>query len=127
MKILSFKTSQAYSLGVEFELQIVNPHTFSLEPGAKDLMRISKESNFQHRIKPEITQSMIEVNSSIHTSTKDLLTELLEIQEFLTHFGEKINLLIAGGGTHPFQRWAVQKIYPTMRYKKIIATLPLFI
>lgn len=119
MKILPFKSSSSMSIGVEFELQIVNPQSFGLVSRAKELMRIITMSPYHNRIKPEITQSMIEINSSIHTTPATLQDELVEIQDYLNKEAEQLNILICGGGTHPFQRWATQKIFPTKRYKKL--------
>src|SRR5689334_3569964 len=92
MKILPFKLSQKTSIGVELEIQLINPHTYALISRAKDLIRIIKESSFNKRIKPEITQSMIEINSSIHTSPLEMLNELYEIQTFLLAKGENLNI-----------------------------------
>lgn len=119
MKKLLFKPSATVSLGVEFELQIINPNTYALVPRAKDLIRNIKESSFQERISPEITQSMIELNSSIHQNPKTLYQELIKIQQFLNSEGKKLGVAFCGGGTHPFQRWTMLKIFPSPRYKKI--------
>ncbi len=119
MRMLSFKSSTHVSIGVELELQLINPHTYGLISSAKDLIRIIRESHYQKRIKPEITQCMIEVNSSIHHSPMILLDELIEIQSFLLEQGDKLNITFCGGGTHPFHKWMLQKIFPTMRYKKL--------
>lgn len=119
MKLLPFKTSSAVSLGVELEFQIINPHSFSLVSRAKELLRSIKESPLEVNIKPEVTQSMIEINSSIHTSVKELADELQRLQVFLLTQGKELDISICGGGTHPFQKWSVAKIFPTMRYKKL--------
>lgn len=119
MKLLPFKSSPQPTLGVELEFQIINPRTFGLIPRAKDLIRSIQQSKYAEHITPEITQSMIEVNTSIHLSPKEMLEELKEIQSFLIQEGEKINTTFSGGGTHPFQRWALQKIFPSARYKNL--------
>ncbi len=119
MKRLPFKHSALGSVGIELEYQLISPQSMGLVSRAKDLIRHIKQSPFQSCIKPEITQSMIEINSSIHTSPQELLLELEDIQAFLLEKAAEINILICGGGTHPFQKWALQKIFPTMRYKKM--------
>src|SRR5579885_346491 len=119
MKMLPFRSSGRVSIGVELELQIINPHTFGLMSRAKDLIRTIKESPAQKRIKPEITQSMIEINSSIHDSPIQLMEELHKIQFFLLQQAERLNIAFCGGGTHPFHKWTMQKIFPTIRYKKL--------
>lgn len=118
MRLLPFKSSSANSLGIELEFQIIDPHSYALAARAKDLIRNIQESGYT-KIKPEITQSMIEINSSIHTSAKSLHTELLSIRNFLSNQGKQINVNFCGGGTHPFQRWALQKIFPIARYKNL--------
>lgn len=119
MKILPFKTSRLATLGAELEFQIINPITFDLISRAPELIEEIKSSRFKELIKPEVTQSMIEFNSSIHTSAKEMLAELLEMQSLLINLGKKHKVLFSGGGTHPFQKWALQKIYPEKRYKRL--------
>src|SRR5829696_837873 len=119
MNTISFKKSEAGSIGVELEFQIINPRTYALISRAKDLIRSIKESKYQLRITPEITQSMIEINSSIHYSAPDMLNELMEIQSFLLDQASHLCVRFCGGGTHPFQSWSVQKIFPTLRYKNL--------
>lgn len=119
MKILPFKTSAPATIGVELEFQIINPNSFALISRAKDLIRTIKESAYKTRIKPEVTQSMIEINTSIHNTPTEMLEELLELQKFLLVQADILNIAFCGGGTHPFQKWAMQKIFPTARYKRL--------
>lgn len=119
MKILPFKQSAVASIGIELEFQIINPHSFALASRAKDLIRNIKESPYQSRIKPEITQSMIEINSSIHHSPAEMLNELISLQQFLSRRADNLSIAFCGGGTHPFQKWTAQKIFPSERYKNL--------
>ncbi len=119
MRRLPFKKSFVSSIGVELELQLVDPRSFSLISRSKDLIRSIKSNLDQLRIKPEITQGMIEINSSIHHSPQAMLKELNELRIYLLQQANSLDLAICGGGTHPFQTWSMQKIFPTMRYRKI--------
>lgn len=119
MKRLPFKRSTIASLGIELEFQIIDPKTFHLISRSKDIIRSITEGNYKDIIKPEITQSMIEINSSIHSSTDSLFQELLHIQAFLKCKAKALDIAICGGGTHPYLKWTRQKIFPTPRYKKI--------
>ncbi len=119
MKTLPFKSSSLVSLGVELEFQIIDPHSFGLIPRAKDLMRTIKQGPYQKRIKPEITQGMIEINSSVHHSPSILLDELIDIRTFLLNIADQIKINFCGGGTHPFQKWTSLKIFPTSRFKNL--------
>ncbi|QDP73009.1 glutamate--cysteine ligase [Legionella israelensis] len=122
MKLLPFKASHIASIGVELEFQIIDTNSYILASRAKDLIRALKETHYQKLIKPEITQSMIEINSSIHDSPMTLLKELFELQAILLAIAAGAKVNFCGGGTHPFQKWTMQKIFPTQRYKKISHT-----
>ncbi|KTD10629.1 carboxylate-amine ligase [Legionella gratiana] len=120
MRRLPFKKSSVLSIGVELELQLIDPHSCSLTSKAKELIRTIKAGPYQIRIKPEITQSMIEINTSIHQSPKTMLQELFELQSYLLTQASGLEIAICGGGSHPFQTWSMQKIFPTLRYKNIL-------
>lgn len=119
MKKLPFKNSKAATIGLELEFQIVDPITFDLISRAKDLIKNISTSQYQEKIKPEITQSMLEINSSIHQTPNSLFEEILEMHAFLLEQAKKVNIYFSGGGTHPFQLWNLQKIFPTKRFKDI--------
>jgi len=119
MKRLVFHNSEDYTLGVELEYQIINPATYNLTSKAKELIRNVSNTSFQKFIKPEITQSMLEINTSIHTSPKTIIPELQKIRQYLLEQAEQLNVLFCGGGTHPFQKWITKKIFPTKRYHKL--------
>ena len=57
-------------------------------------------------LKPEITQSMVEINTSVHERYPELLAELQGTRDVLDRAARKMNVAIAGGGTHPFQKWS---------------------
>lgn len=117
MKNLPFKKSKALSLGVELECQLIDPKTYDLISRAKDLIRNISTSKYHKLIQPEITQSMIEINSTIHKSVHDLYKELKDIRNFLLEEGNELGICICGGGTHPFRKWKLGKIFPTKRFK----------
>lgn len=119
MKLLPFRFSSSLTIGIELELQLIDTHSYAHISRAKDLIRSMKEGPHQQRIKPEITQSMIEINTSIHQSPKSALDELLVIQAYLLSQAEKLDICFSGGGTHPFQKWIMQKIFPSKRFKNL--------
>ena len=114
--MLDFKTSQALTIGVELELQLVNTSDFNLAPDADDLLRRAAGDVHAGELKPEITQSMIEINSGVHERYETLQAELRATRDRLAAHARQMNVAIAGGGTHPFQKWKDRKIYPTERF-----------
>jgi len=119
---LDFKTSQAYSLGVELELQILNSRDHNLARDAADLLELMEKTEHEGAIKPEITESMIEINTSIHYRYATLVAELKSIRDSVATAAERLNLRIAGGGSHPFHDWSDRRIYPTERFQRLLET-----
>ena len=66
MTALAFKSSAPLTFGVELELMLVNTHDFNLAPDADDLLRRIERDAPEGELKPEITQSMVEINTSVH-------------------------------------------------------------
>ncbi|SFD18109.1 YbdK family carboxylate-amine ligase [Massilia yuzhufengensis] len=117
MPLDAFTPSQPLTFGVELELQLVSLSDFDLTAASPDLMHLLKRKPFPGNVTPEITESMIEINSSVHTSWAPLLAELREIRDALVAASDMLNIGIAGGGTHPFQHWSEQKISAKPRYE----------
>ncbi|KFC71128.1 YbdK family carboxylate-amine ligase [Massilia sp. LC238] len=117
MPLEAFNPSQPLTFGVELELQLVSLSDFNLTAAAPDLLHLLKRKPFPGNVTPEITESMIEINSSVHSSYGPLLEELRAIRDTLVAAGDMLNIGIAGGGTHPFQHWSDQKISSKPRYE----------
>jgi carboxylate-amine ligase len=119
MAALRFSHSEPLTLGVELELQILNSRDFNLTRGAPDLLALVEKEPHPGEIKPEITESMVEISTGIHRSHGTLLEELMVIRDVLRQGAERLNLCIAGGGAHPFQRWSEQRIFAQPRYQHL--------
>ncbi len=116
MGSLPFTPSEACSLGVELELQLVNTRDYNLTTDAPDLLRRLKDTE---GLKPEITQSMVEINSSVHRGFDTLSAELHALRDALAREARRMNIAIAGGGAHPFQQWSERRIFPTERFLSV--------
>ena len=117
--MLEFNNSTPLTMGVELELQIVNRRDYNLTRGSDDLLQIINKTAHGYDIKPEITESMIEIATSVHTDHHEMLAELTAMRTLLVSAANKLNLGLAGGGAHPFQHWEDQRIYPTDRYRLV--------
>jgi carboxylate-amine ligase len=117
---LEFKPSPDLSMGVELELQILNSRDYNLARDAVDLLSLLDKTPHPGAIKPEITESMIELNSSIHKNFGTLRAELREIRDIVARAAARLNLRIAGGGSHPFHKWSERRIYPSERFKHLL-------
>ena len=117
---LEFKNNPASrTIGIELELQLINLHTKNLIFEASDLLRRVEDTSLKDHIKPEITQAMIEINSSIHCDYDSLFLELSSIKEALLELAKKVHIGICGGGAHPFQKWQEQKVFQAERFLSV--------
>ena len=114
-----FKSSEPLTLGVELELQLVNTRDYNLTRGASDLLAAVAKAKHPGEIKPEITESMIEICTSVCTGHAQVRAELDAIRKIVADAAAKLNLGVAGGGTHPFQKWSERRIYDTPRFKRV--------
>ncbi|MBU6513989.1 MAG: glutamate--cysteine ligase, partial [Betaproteobacteria bacterium] len=119
MSLGTFTHSDALSIGVELELQIVSRHNYDLMPCAPDLLRLLEGRKLPGAVTPEITESMIELSTGICSGYADALAQLGEIHDALVEAARKLDVGLAGGGTHAFQHWAHQRIFDKPRFLQL--------
>lgn len=119
MSLPPFTPSQPLTLGVELELQLLRLSDLDLIPAASDVLAYLGRRPFPGDVKPEITDSMIEVSTDVQSTYAGLLTQLQQIRDTLVDACDTLNVGIAGGGTHPFQFWPERRIYPGERYQQL--------
>ncbi|KPF67194.1 gamma-glutamyl ligase [beta proteobacterium AAP99] len=121
MPLEPFKDSASLSMGVELELQLINLSDLDLTAASPDMLHLlAREKNkLPGSVTPEITESMIEIATGIQYRHGPLRDELLAIRDGLVRAGERLNVGVCGGGTHPFQMWTERKIFPKPRFKEV--------
>lgn len=116
MKI-NFNGSPNPTLGVELELQIIDPETKNLVSGAQQIM---SKANGDHHVKPELIQSTIELNTDVCSNIAAVRMDLSERLDSLFRICDDLGYELACVGTHPFSKWAEQEITPKDRYHMLI-------
>jgi carboxylate-amine ligase len=114
-----FQHSAALSLGVELELQLINTNDYDLAPYSDEMLRLMAKIPLPGAVVPEMTSSMIEISTGVCQSSAHVLGELTQIRDALVKCADKLNIAIAGGGTHPFQQWHEQRIYDRPRFHEL--------
>ena len=120
MDALVFTPSPELSMGVELELQLVQSHDLDLARDAAELLARLEKLKLPGAVKPEITESMIELNSSVHRRHGLLAAELEAMRDAVVREAGMLNLLVCGGGAHPFHSWTERRVFPTERFKHIL-------
>ena len=118
---LDFARSELLTFGVELELMVLNTRDYNLARGADDILARLDKMDLPGEVKPEITESMIEVNSRVNKDYDTLLRELTAVRDAIVTTAERLNLAVAGGGSHPFHRWHERRIFPSERFKRVSA------
>jgi carboxylate-amine ligase len=116
---LEFARSSALTMGVELELQLIDRRTGDLTRGASDLIALVTRKPFPGDVKPEITESMLEISTSVQHAFGPTLDQLTAMRDALVVGADRLDLEIAGGGTHPFQRWYDRQIYDRPRFRHV--------
>ncbi len=115
MSVEPFRGGDRPTLGVELELQLVDPQTFDLVAVAEAVLA-SVSDAMREAVKPEFYPSCVEINTGICQDVEsvghDLGPKLAAVAEVAARHGARL----AWGGTHPFAHWHDQPITPDPRY-----------
>ena len=111
-----FKHSQPLTLGVELELQLLSHRDFDLTRGATDLLGSMNYDGSFGDIKLEITESMIEVSTLARERVDGIAADLEGLRHKLLGECARNNIVICGGGTHPFHSWPERRICSSKRF-----------
>jgi len=111
--------SKQFTLGIEEEFQIVDPHTRELRSHVSEILADGK-TLFGEQVKPEMIQSMIEVGTGICKDIREARADITNLRGILSGLVRKKGLEIIAAGTHPFSHWQDQKIFENARYELIV-------
>ena len=83
------------------------------------MIALVSKKPFPGEVKPEITESMLEISTSVQRAYEPLRAELLAMRDTLVAGADRLDLEVAGGGAHPFQRWQDRQIYDRPRFRHV--------
>lgn len=119
---LAFHENPTPTIGVEVEMQLINPFTLQLTPGIDELRRRTP-GEIHENVKPELMQSYVEVNTGICSSTAEVREDLGAKMHALCTSANEAGMMVAWAGTHPVSRWDTQAVTDDARYRRIIDQL----
>ena len=115
---LPFAHSPELTLGVELELQLLDPQTRDLTPATGKVLELLGPDH--PNVRPELYQSMLEVSTGVCRDVGQVRRELTETVELVRGACETIGVTLASSGSHPFARYSERIIYPAERYETLI-------
>ena len=112
---MEFNPSPRHTLGIEWELQLLDTETLDLSDGILPLMEFFPKATF---VKPEFIQSCVELNSCIAENSDAAIAHLRRSLGHLFRRTAELDMGLCGAGTHPFGR-RLALITPLPRYRQL--------
>ncbi|MGY2080186.1 glutamate--cysteine ligase [Modestobacter sp. SYSU DS0657] len=119
---IPFHSSERASLGVEWELQLVDRRTGELTSGATEILaEITPDGLDEHpKAKHELLQSTVEVITGICTTVAEARADLAGTVAEVVAAADRRGLDLMCAGSHPYTRWDSQEISPKERYAELV-------
>lgn len=114
----NFNTNGHLTLGVEIELQLLDAESLNLTPASPLILELAGKHT--DRVKAEIFQSMLEINTSIQANAHEVRQDLEKTLDVVEKICKKLNIRLASAGTHPFAHYSDRLLYPAERYHELI-------
>ncbi len=126
---IPFSSSPRSSLGVEWELELVDPVTRQLASAASDLLDELRKQNglpegAEHpKAKHELLESTVEIITGVCMTVAEAKADLGATLAEVVAAAERRGLGVMCSGTHPLTDWTTQEISPSPRYAKLVETM----
>ena len=119
---IAFNGSPRASLGIEWELELVDRDTGELRSGATEVLgRLTAEQAGEHpKVKHELLESCVEVITGVSNTVSEALDDLHRTVEEVRAVATPLGLDLMCSGSHPTTDWATQQISASERYRQLI-------
>jgi len=119
---IEFSQSERSTVGIEWELALVDGSTGDLVHIAEDVLReLGTPDGREHpQITHELLQNTVELVSRVHKTVPAAITDLQELIALVRGVTDPLGVELMCAGTHPFAQWYDQKITPNERYERLL-------
>ena len=107
-----------FTLGIEEEFQLVDRRTFQLCSCIKSVLE-KGAPYFEEKIKPELTQSTVELISEICPDIATARKDLYTLRALMAKLADRDGLALVSAGTHPSSSWQDQDTTEKERYAEL--------
>jgi len=122
MTVLEFQSNRLPTIGIEIELGLVDAQTMALSNSFPQVVERLPDQSGDH-FKPEIIQSVLEINTDVCESVKDAEKELRGRLGVVEAAADALGLTLWWGGLHPFADCRAQQVTPDARYIMLVEQL----
>ncbi len=118
---IDFRASPEPTLGVEWELALVDRTTRDLVNGAADLFAAARPLlPDPGRVHEELLRNTVEAVTGVCRTTAEAVDDLRGTLAVLLPVADDLGLDLFGAGTHPFASWTRQRLTEGHRYAELI-------
>jgi carboxylate-amine ligase len=120
---IPFTSSPRSSLGIEWELELVDLDTRQLVSGASPIlasMAAEHDGGEHPKAKHELLESTVEIITGVCQSVPEATADLQETLDAVVEHAAARGIGVMCSGTHPLTDWTTQDISPDPRYEKLI-------
>ena len=120
---ISWKPSRGPTLGIEWELQLIDARTRLLRQDANEVLAAlpGLDASGEHpKIRHELMQSTVEVVTGVCSTVSEAKADLGKTIEELQQIAAGRGILLACAGTHPISNWRDAKMAPIARYAELV-------
>ncbi len=122
MDIPRFTRNDWPTLGVELEFPLVDARTMALR-SAFDAVLAGVPTALAERIKPELMQCYLEINTEVCRTVAEVERDLKAKIEAVEAAAEAVGVKLLWSATHPFSQWHQQEITQNERYLGLVELL----
>lgn len=125
---IEFARSERSTLGIEWELQLVDRDTGDLVPAAPEVFAavpLTAEDGSE-RITAELLTNTVEIVSGVNRTVAGALDDLTASIEKIREVTDPMGVELLCAGTHPFARWQDQDVTDKERYVTLLDRTGIF-
>ena len=124
MEPLTFKQSEPFTIGVELEIQLLDPGSLDMtHQGPKLLAKV--EPTLKEQIKAEFIQSMVEICTPVCQDMNEVADNLSFLGKHLESLASECGCVLFSSSLHPYTRICDRQVSPGARYFEIMEDLQL--
>ncbi len=119
---IDFARSARSTLGLEWELQVVDRSSGDLVPAAPEIMATvgTRTAGGADRVTAELLTNTVEVVTGVHRTVAGGVADLQATIDLLRGATDPMGVELLCSGTHPFARWEDQEVSEKERYVTLV-------
>lgn len=126
--MIDFATSPQSTLGVEWEIALIDRESGALTQHASEVLSILRErrpellepASDRAHVTGEFLENTVEVVTGICRTVAEACRQLQDLTDTLRDITDELGIEFYPAGTHPFSHWADQPVVAKERYQRVV-------